>query len=304
MHNNLESFTSWLRAEVAPDLKALLNREEALTWVEVHERLGRSGVELRKRGAGLVFSHRTEKLFVKASAVGREFSLKKMQARLGSFEPAREGEGSTDPDKVYRPKPRSSAKLWHRYREEMSQRKAMREERRLAAMASWRERRRKLTEFRKSTRSRLFGLLRGKCGIEERVRHRAALGENLPERINGMESSGKRPVAANRIADWDCAVVDGGRKAVYSRAGVKGRVIDQGKRLELGETWSEASIKVALKLAAVKFGRRPIRLTGSDEYRMAVLRVEKRKRTGVRFQDEIRLGRLLEGERSRENDGR
>ena len=37
---------------------------------------------------------------------------------------------------------------------------------------------------------------------------------------------------------------------------------------------------------------------------MAVLRVEKRKRTGVRFQDEIRLGRLLEGERSRENDGR
>ena len=61
---------------------------------------------------------------------------------------------------------------------------------------------------------------------------------------------------------------------------------------------------MALKLAAVKFGRRPIRLTGSDEYRMAVLRVEKRKRTGVRFQDEVRLGRLLEGERSRENDGR
>lgn len=260
----------------------------------MQDHIGRSGVELRKRGTGLVFSHRTDKLFVKASAVGREFSLKKMEARLGSFEPAREGEVSADPDKVHRPKPRSSAKLWHRYREEMSQRKAMREERRLAAMASWRERRRKLTEFRKSTRSRLFGLLRGKCGIEDRVRHRAALvltdrqvaeqreklrddyrrevgdarrhwrwqgwmewlreqaargdaeaiaalearGEKIPERINGMESSGKRPVAANRIADWDCAVVDGGRKAVYSRAGVKGRVIDRGKRLELGETWS------------------------------------------------------------------
>ena len=100
-----------------------------------------------------------------------------------------------------------------------------------------------------------------------------ARGEKLPERVSGMESSGKRPVATNRIADWDCAVVDGGRKAAYSRAGVKGWVIDQGKRLELGEIWrSEASIKVALKLAAVKFGRRPIRLTGSDEYRSACWR--------------------------------
>ena len=73
------------------------------------------------------------------------------------------------------------------------------------------------------------------------------------------------------------------------RAGVKGWVVDQGKRLELGETWSEASIEVALKLAAVKFGRRPIRPTGSDEYRTAVLRVEKRLHTGLRFQDEARL---------------
>ena len=110
-------------------------------------------------------------------------------------------------------------------------------------------------------------------------------------------------MAANRIADWDCAVVDGGRKAVYSRAGVKGRVIDQGKHLELGETWSEASIEVALKLAAVKFGRRSIRLTGSDEYRTAVLRVERRLHTLVRFQDEAHLARLLEREQGRENDG-
>ena len=154
MRNNLESFINWLRTEV-------------------QEHLGRSGVELRKRSAGLVFSHRTEKLFVKAADIGREFSLKKMESRLGIFESP--GEGSADPDKVYRPKPGSSAKLWHRYREEMGQRKAMRKEQRLAAMASWPDRGLKLTEFRKLTRSRLFGLLRGKCGIEERVRHRAAL---------------------------------------------------------------------------------------------------------------------------------
>ena len=33
---------------------------------------------------------------------------------------------------------------------------------------------------------------------------------------------------------------------------------------------------MALKLAAVKFGRQPVRLTGSDEYQTAVLQVEKR----------------------------
>ena len=85
-------------------------------------------------------------------------------------------------------------------------------------------------------------------GDAEAISALEARGENLPERINGMESSGKRPVAANRIADWDCAVGDGGRKAVYSRAGVKGR---------------------------------PIRPTDSDEDRTAVLWVEKRLRTGL-----------------------
>ena len=74
-------------------------------------------------------------------------------------------------------------------------------------------------------------------------------GEKLPDRSNGMDFSGSQPVVANRIADWDCAVVDGGQ-----------------------------------------FGRHPSRLTGSDEYRTAVLHVEKRLRTGVRFQDEAPPG--------------
>ena len=37
---------------------------------------------------------------------------------------------------------------------------------------------------------------------------------------------------------------------------------------------------------------------------MAVLRMEKRLRTGVRFHDEARLESLLEREQGRENDGR
>ena len=48
-------------------------------------------------------------------------------------------------------------------------------------------------------------------------------------------------------------MVDSGRKGVCSRAGAKGGVIDQGKRLDPGETWSEEPIDLALKPAAVKF---------------------------------------------------
>ena len=44
---------------------------------------------------------------MKASVVGREFSLKKMEVRLGSFEPAREGGGEAEADGVPQVDPES-----------------------------------------------------------------------------------------------------------------------------------------------------------------------------------------------------
>ena len=114
----------------------------------------------------------------------------------------------------------------------------------------------------------------------------------------------KQSVAANRIPVGNRATLEGERRAVCSRAGVKGQVVNQCKRFEPSETWNDGSIKVTLRLAAMKFCRRTIRLTGSDEYRTAVLRVERRLYTGVRFRDETSLDRILERERDTEDDGR
>ena len=69
VRDNPESIIGWMRAaEVAPDPKALLTGKEALTRADAQEHPGRSDVELHKRGAELVFGHRTEKPLVKASS--------------------------------------------------------------------------------------------------------------------------------------------------------------------------------------------------------------------------------------------
>lgn len=55
------------------------------TWKEAQDLCGRYGVEIRKRAAGLVFSHREQKLFVKVSSVDRKLSRANFE-RLGRFE--------------------------------------------------------------------------------------------------------------------------------------------------------------------------------------------------------------------------
>jgi len=84
-HNNLESFSSWIQSNVKDALKEHLESGDA-SWSSVHSLLRKSGVQLRKRGNGVVFGHAKEKLFVKASGVDRLFSLGKLQERLGYWE--------------------------------------------------------------------------------------------------------------------------------------------------------------------------------------------------------------------------
>ena len=81
-----EAFTEWLKDIVAPHIIPALKSGEIKDWQELQKRLGEYGVSIQKRGAGLVFSHTDEKLFVKASSVHRIFSFKSLQDRLGLFE--------------------------------------------------------------------------------------------------------------------------------------------------------------------------------------------------------------------------
>ncbi len=74
----------------------LLERAQALapgllaarSWAEIHDQLGREGLTLRQRGAGLVVVEGD--VGVKASNVAKDLSLRKLQARLGPFQPGSE----------------------------------------------------------------------------------------------------------------------------------------------------------------------------------------------------------------------
>lgn len=87
VHQGLESFASYVRENLSVDLKRLIGAPNN-GWQEAQAIAGRFGLEIREHGAGLVFSHRSKKLFVKASSIERDFSKKKLEEAFGKFEPS------------------------------------------------------------------------------------------------------------------------------------------------------------------------------------------------------------------------
>ena len=108
-HSGMETLTGYVAREVSPAL------HKALSWLELHATLAEQGLEIKKRGAGLVIGHTA--LWVRASQCDRTLSLKALTDRLGAFE-----ENRHHPEiahKPYAPKPRqahpSSAVLFEQY---------------------------------------------------------------------------------------------------------------------------------------------------------------------------------------------
>lgn len=75
-----QSFVSWVREAVSDHIKHMDD------WQNTHQFLAKYNLVLRKRGNGLVFSDRDMAIFTKASEISREFSLTKMEKRLGGYE--------------------------------------------------------------------------------------------------------------------------------------------------------------------------------------------------------------------------
>ena len=110
--SGLESFKGWIKKNVASELKTYLAKDGA-SWQGAQSLLIENGIKIRKHGAGLVFSHHKNKLFVKVSSVDRAFSIKKLEDKLGEF---KEAEHSSAPKKEYTKKPiHNSAYLWEEY---------------------------------------------------------------------------------------------------------------------------------------------------------------------------------------------
>ncbi len=95
---------------------------QADSWKKLHDTAAEHGLTIKLRGAGLVIGDEGLNLWIKASSVGREFSLGKLEARLGPFVKAETGQPGIAPKKRYEPRPisqrPSSAGLYARYQRE------------------------------------------------------------------------------------------------------------------------------------------------------------------------------------------
>jgi len=80
-HTGIETFLNWLERNGIAD-----NIRLAQSWQELHELLAADGVAVKKHGNGLNFVAIKEKINVKASSLGREFSKANLEKRLGEFE--------------------------------------------------------------------------------------------------------------------------------------------------------------------------------------------------------------------------
>lgn len=130
-HSNMNSFEGWLKEHVAEDLKKTINQEGA-SWSAVHKQLKLKGAELRKRGAGFVFSHESEKFFVKASSIDRGFSFKKLTDQLGEFEEPR-GLDVVESEKRYKSHFVGSKELFSEYQQGLKVLRELRAKDRAAA---------------------------------------------------------------------------------------------------------------------------------------------------------------------------
>lgn len=85
-HSGQQSFEGFARQE---STAILANLEQCRSWEDVHQVFATHGLELRRRGAGLVIKDRYGRQAAKASAAHREFSLKKLEGRFGQFQAAK-----------------------------------------------------------------------------------------------------------------------------------------------------------------------------------------------------------------------
>lgn len=126
-HTGRQSFEGYTRDQ-GEAILALL--ENARSWEDAHQGFARYGLELKPRGAGLVVKNRHGRHVVKASAMHRDLSMKKLEARFGAFQQPR-GE-MPESERRYNAAPLQKApnrnQLWQEFQEQRQIQKAILEE--------------------------------------------------------------------------------------------------------------------------------------------------------------------------------
>lgn len=156
-HTGRQSFEGYVRDQGEVILAML---EKARTWEDVHQAFARHGLELKRRGAGLVVKNRHGRHVAKASAAHRELSLKKLESRFGAFQASRET--MPESELSYGAAPLQKApnrnQLWQEFQQQYMRRKSSLE----AIRQKWAEKRKELEHrpIAHRTRTNLMKLTR------------------------------------------------------------------------------------------------------------------------------------------------
>ena len=118
-HTGVETLTSYVAREVVGATHT------AKDWNELHNIFAKHGLQIKKRGAGLVIGN--GETWIKASAADRSLSMKALVDRMGEFQGS-----AKEPEKTYTPRPRqshhSTSKLYEQYQRERQARSAARKQ--------------------------------------------------------------------------------------------------------------------------------------------------------------------------------
>jgi hypothetical protein len=168
-HGGEQSLLGWIRENAGEALLEL--RSGAASWQEAHRVLGRYGLELAVRGAGLVVRDTKSGVAVRASQVDWQLSAKALTERWGAYEPPEQGGSRKRPEaqRSYQKGPvhrhPDSARLYAEYQRE---REAKLEARKAAQAAAREEQRQHEARLRVWYAERRALVRRGYAGPLER----------------------------------------------------------------------------------------------------------------------------------------
>lgn len=115
-HSGIESLIGWIKRECYDQIQS------ASSWAEMNKVMQANGLKLHERGNGLVITAE-DGTTIKASSLGRGYSKKKLEIRLGPFKPPTEQKD--EPVKKYQKRPLRSqintVELYARYMKEQKE---------------------------------------------------------------------------------------------------------------------------------------------------------------------------------------
>lgn len=342
-HSNQASFEGWLKENLAEGLAAEVRREGA-SWKSVQGFLSGHGTTLRKQGAGLVFSSTQEKVFCKASAIDRGFSLGKLQAVLGEWEVVETKSVSTGGFKSHY---LQSKELYARYQEETQSRKKARTAARSESKQTFQSARNSIMDeirakkakvmtkekdLRKRTgkltaltfeKSQLMEAVREEnqeraAAITEKFKHKtwvqflqdesesgnmtairalqARNDKNTEHPGNQVYTPGAWEPVGNTLRTLRAEIRANGDLAYRLPTKKREEIIDKGRRLMIGDKFSNEMLDASLKLAVAKFGS-TLHLQGSDEFKKAIIKRAEAQKLKVSFANRPQITKPRTNER-------